>query len=305
MPQIAFIHNFIFDFEHSFDELSKDKITAYLNDKLEFIDINSTADLLSTIQHKLNQSSITVQNCKYDVDNIIQQIYYNSGDDEKEQNMLLVKRQLKIDDTYTFMEYDGKKPENDIYKYLDISLNEVIETIRNKYIHQGVIVKTTGEFEQIEYLDKNLQSKNFGVLNVIHADNNIDTIRYIRLENIISKHNKEYKDVEDEKSKNILHKTIVEKTKDYKCEYLFSCSSKKNFALHYYTKIQAEIKNEIISKYEGENVFGDIVIGLENTSNSDEFIFNLNINLMQKILQYNDGIKQKDKYYFNIYKELL
>ena len=67
------------------------------------------------------------------------------------------------------------------------------------------------------------------------------------------------------------------------------------------------MKNDTISKLIGDEIYGDVVVGLENNLNDDSRILNLDKGLFDKIIKLTqiEKFAPKNQYFCNIYKELL
>jgi hypothetical protein len=242
-------------------------------------------------------------NCLYDKTTIIQSAYIEN-DTSLHQKIIFFKRKLRIDDSYTFLEFNPEIP--DLYEYEDITQDDLVNILYNKYVHTGIILYANGSIENIEYTYNESENDNtYGNIVYKRQNNTTHSAKYLHLINIMQnlKDDNNGENVDE----NEYHAKMEEKMNDLQCTHLYN---QKDFGLgtfNCYYPIFGEQPNAIMSKLLNEQVYGNVVVTLETYLNNDERLLNLDVLLFESIMKTISipNFVPKNKHYFNIYHELL
>jgi hypothetical protein len=271
-----------YDTSFLFDDLN---YKNYLEDKIEFIEFDDTPDLLKSISLIIN-NNIEILNAYYDDKYLIQSFYYNDDKTENFDKMIFVKRELHKDDTYTFI---GHEHDIKFYNFLNVEMDDLIKIFKNKYIVNGVKIMSTGQIYDIQYVKKNT-SKYSETLYF----NGISPIQYLDVLSIVNIYDG---DTVTEK--------IAKYSAKYSSEYIYIQKNINFCLIDIYTEMSASNKNEMASLLIDADVYGDIIINLQNILNDDKRILYVNKQLIINIINSIKEKKSKAKNlnFFNIYYE--
>jgi hypothetical protein len=306
MPTFALLKNVSFVFNNTFESLTHEIISNTIKDNIEFITFTDTCDLFTKIHSIFSSQSleIDIDNSYYN-DTFLYQGFYNFTQDTVHKNFVLTKRKILENDSYTYIDFNYDIP--DIHTYYDITLSDIVNIIRCKYIHLGIMLCSTGEIKEYEYittyntdtycgkllLSNNTEFSFINIANILHLSEtktNTNTNTEINTEI----------DIDTEKSE-LLHKKISESGTDY-----IYTQKKINIGLiDCYCKFSGtDRKNEIASKFFNDDVFGDLFFSMENIFNDDNRSLNLTSDMFKKIINLTSQFKPKNTLFFNIYYEL-
>lgn len=303
MPNLILIKDISFKYIPTFDKLNLNNIELSIKDKIEIIYFEKTSDLILLLQQMFGKGVNEVTNCIYDEKYVIQSIYRDICDAPIYEKMVMIKREINENDSYTFGEFNDK---TDPYKYVDITLSDVVNIIRKKYINDAVYINCNGTIDTIEFIDIT-ESDNNGLLYIKH-NGNVKKIKYINSVNISHKLSKDCELIEEqlqEELKNALTK--------HDSDYIYM---KKDFGLgsfNYFCQAVGFVKNDIVSDLMSsptneEVISGDVIICLENTLNDDTRILSMNSEMFNKLKTFikklNSKYKPKNKHICNLYYEL-
>lgn len=266
----------------------------YLDSKIEYHEFEGTDNLIIKMSEVLSDSAVEVFNCAYD-DKIIIQAFYYYSDGIGYEKIVFVKRDILKNDSYTYLDYINT---NDVYIYHNIDMSDIIKIFKNKYVNKGLIVKSTDTIEEIEFI-KITDSENIGQL--IY---NNDNIKFLNISNII---NKASNDEESIKQDEIITNTINETIDNNLLDYVFTQKNIDFCILNYYSQIIGFKKNTIMSEIIRDDIYGDVIISIENTYDDDNRILNLTLPLFTKMYDCIKSkiFKRKNINYFNIYNEFM
>lgn len=184
MGKLAVLKSVSFEGKKTFSETTDDVLIKYLEDKVEYYQFDETANLYSIIQEIFGaRSNIEIANCHYDKNTLIQAFSIDDEQNKFHDNVVLVKRFVLDDDTYTFLEYDQNNPSSDRYKYDDVNLNDIVNILRNKTIINTVNVNCDGVKTNDQIICLN-DTEDVGKI-LIKSTNK--EIIYLNLSNIINK----------------------------------------------------------------------------------------------------------------------
>ena len=287
MPTFALLKNVSFKFKNTFDCLSVNVFKEYLNDKVEYIDFVNTSDLFIKLNSIfLNAGNIDVVNCNYDKFHLSQGFCFDNGVDDFYHNFVIVKRKINENDSYTYLHFDDKLP--DPYEYVDITYDDIVSILRNKHVYTGVMIYSSGEIRNTEYINIYDNNTHCGKLILENAQE----ISYF---NMASHFN-----ASDECSD-----VLSEKINNSNAKYLYTQKNIEICLLNCYSQTEGFVKNEIVSKLFNGDVYGDVFLGLENYLNDDVRLLKLDNLLFEKIMHISSSFKQKNSLFFNVYYELL
>jgi len=294
-----FVEKLTTDTSYLFDNKNYE---SYISDKLEYHEFHNSKDLFLKISTLLNKS-VEVFNCYYDKEYLIQSFYIDS-ESEGYEKIIFVKRKLNNNDSYTFLEF-SETSDIDLYNYVDMSMSDLVTIFKNKYVINGVIIKSNDEIKNVEFVriyspDTNIHSIVFND----KVDHDIKSIKYLDIKNII---NKTYNDDNIENHDEIFNKLIEEQINTHSLNYVYTQKNIDFCILDYYAQIIGFDKNNIMSELLKEDIYGDIIINLENSLDDDHRILNTNTDLFLKI--YNciksKVFKRKNTLYFNMFFEFM
>lgn len=355
MPKFCVIKNFSFSNykSHRFTDYSEVNLKKILAadpiDTVSFVDFDGTdnfVDLISKIftNHKTpksgestiesytdstaestteskaeSKSLLEVINCVYTESTLLQAIYSESSEESERSDkfdiLILVKRKLSDDDSYTFVNHLNESG-IDIYrdKYLDVDHTDVVTFIRSKFVHKCVQISDDGDVIDTECINLSLDQYT-GILK-FDKTADIAEARYVHYQNlstsISDEHTFESKDAEQKCLNDLFH----EKLSSTGSDYVFAQREiTKDIYLDCYCRpfvSQQAGKNEFFSKLFGEDIFGDVILLCEVHKNEEERIVSLDTKLLLKLCDILNKkketsdvtIKQKNPHFFNIFREL-
>lgn len=326
----------------SFDVKNYDDIVKNLENSISYHEFTSTKELFYLLHSLLGSGSIEVVNCDFDSDQLIQGFYiedYESKDSHK--NIVLVKRLinkydntlekiptenslsgdtlenhqndfLKIptendtlkhyqtNDTYTFVGHE----ETNTLKYLDILYDDVVSIMMKKYKTQGVVINTDGKINDVDYSYVFDQKENTGLMTIRSVGN------LLNLENLLEFKFYNVPGIPEEKiSGDQFDIFLIKEMEKTKATHLFSQVDFGLGLLNCYYRLEGNVKNETMSKMMGSDVYGDVLVGLENSQNNDSRTLSLTSKTFNKLVNFFDKLKNntykpKNRLYCNIFYEI-
>jgi hypothetical protein len=324
--QIAIMRNITFNYNMNFVDLSEENIKNKILDSVEFYTITCTMDLFNILQSEYQTNScFEITNCLYTKDTLIQSFHIDTN---PKNDFILVKRKINNDDSYTYIDFDQ---DFDKFEYLPLELSDVIQIIRSKYISIGIYISADNDIHEIEYINR-WESKDISSLlyrnlntNLNDQDNNDKNIMYLNLPRILIENKKsiENPQIAEQEDTNIINNinniNNVEIEIEQRIHNLLSSNSEINYIynqqqtpcglINCFNTIFGHKKNQIMSDILNTDIYGDVLVGLENNFNNSDDILNLNKNLFIKIIEVlSDKTNKKhikNKHFYNIYYELL
>lgn len=298
MPNIVNLKSYPFELKQSFDEIQNEKIIKSLAGKLDFYKIQNATELFYTLQNIFGEkSNIDITNCKFDGEYLYQSFSVDKDNEKLHENLVITKRKIKHDDTYTFLGFNPNIPETDIYEFVDLTIDDIVNIIKKKSLLPALIIKDNGDIvkENLLYLNRNDD------VGKILLESNNKEILYLNIANIINGQ----KNLENE---NLIESIIKEKTAAYGTNYCFTQISIGLSLFNCFYHSFAEKKNEIMSNLLQHDIYGDSIIFLQNNSDNDtDTVIDLNKELFEKIFDIvvnNKKLKRQNPHFFNIYREL-
>lgn len=303
--KFAFIENVSLSLDSDLEKINNTDIRSRFNDCVTFYDFDGTKDLFTKIHSLMGNYMLEIVNGTYN-ENTLTQVIYVENDNTVHDKMIVIKRKIRQDDSYTFLEFTENG--TDIFEYDDVNYDELVNMIHQKYVHSGIIVNADNSIDQIEYVyieDKNDQ--NMGTISYkIQNKNEIHNTKYLHLINIMQGLKDSSKKEDDDINMTEYNKIIDEKMNAFQCTHLYNQKDFKLGIFNFYSPVFGTDKNEIASNLLEDNIYGNVIITLETKLNNDERLLNLNDDLFQSILKTikNSDFLPKNKHYFNIYNEL-
>jgi hypothetical protein len=301
MGKLAVLKSVSFEIKRSFDDLSDECIKKYLENKLDFINFNNTYEMFHTVKKTFSEyidPDIEVANCYYNKKYIIQSFSVDNENESIHNSIVLVKRKINDNDTYTFSEFDPNKPESDVYNYDDITIEDIEKIIRKKSIINCVDISSDGKVKNENII---LLNQNNDVGKIL-LQNKKTEIFYLNMSNIMNKYN-------NSEHENRIDEIIREKTNAYCTSHFFTQIDIGLGILNCYYENSSENKNEVISKLIGHDIYGNAIVFLQsNFDNDTETFLDLDNDLFNRlfdIITNEKKLKRKNEYFFNIYRELL
>jgi hypothetical protein len=300
MGKLVVLKSVSFETKNTFEDLSDEHIKKYLENKIEFIDFNNTTEMFKIVKKTFGEdidADIEVANCHYNKKTIIQSFSIDNDNELLHNNIILIKRSINDNDTYTFSEFDPSKLESDIYNYEDMMIEDITKIIKKKSIINCVDIGCDGKIENENII---LLNQNNDVGKIL-LQNKKKEIFYLNISNIVNKHS-------NSENENKIDEIIKEKTGAYCTNYFFTQIDIGLGILNCYYENSSENKNEIISKLIGHDIYGNAIIFLQsNFDNDTETFLDLDSDLFNRlfnIITNGIKIKRKNNYFFNIYREL-
>lgn len=275
----------------SFD-ISEKHVKLYLSDKVSFHEFGGTLDLFHKINVILGNNMLEVQNCDYDEKYLIQAFYIENSEGDLYENIVLVKREILPNDSYTYIGVtaDTLLENGDNFCFVDVTFSDIETILKRKMLNKGIIVKSSGEIENITYLIKYDKETESGTI-VVSSQEQTKTFTYLNVPAVANKY--ENKELSESEFRTILE----EKIQSGNCDCFYSQVDFKMGLLNCYSPSTGLEKNEVMSKLVGDTLYGDIVVGLENYLNDDSRILDLDSNTFKKIV---DLSSDKHKYHKNL-----
>jgi hypothetical protein len=300
--KFVLIENVSFKLNNDFQNISRDEIQNRFSSGVTYYTFNGTLDLFRQMNQIMGSTMLELINCSYDTNTVIQSAYIEN-DTSLHQKVIFFKRRLRVDDSYTFLEFKPELP--DLYEYEDITQEDLVNMLYNKYIHNGVILYSNGDLENIEYIYNDSNDSSYGTIVYKRQNGTLHSAKYLHLINIMQ--NLKDETTNDNVDESTFNAKMQEKMNDLSCTHLYN---QKDFGIgtfNCYYPIFGEQPNQVMSKLLNEQVYGNVIITLETRLNSDERLLNLDVLLFQAIMNTikNPNFVPKNKHYFNIYHELL
>lgn len=301
--KFVLIENVSFKLNSDFQNISKTNLQSRFDNGVTYYDFNGTLDLFKQMNQIMGSNMLELINCAYDTDTVIQSAYIEN-DTSTHQKIIFFKRKLRVDDSYTFLEFNPEMPE--LYEYEDITHDDLVDMLYNKYVHTGIILYYNGDMENIEYVYNDEESDvTYGTVLYKRQNNLIYSSKYLHLINIMQNLKDESTDDTVDESK--YGAKMEEKMNELQCTHLYNQRDFGIGTFNCYYPVFGEHPNPIMSKLLNDQVYGNVIITLETRLNNDERLLNLNTTLFQSIMNTikNPNFVPKNKHYFNIYHELL
>lgn len=289
MGKLAILNSVSFESKQKFEDLKKIKDT--IKTKVSFEQFTNTLDMYHIVQRTFEKyADILITNCFYNDKYLIQSFSVDNSE-----YVVFVKRSIHDNDTYTFFEFEPEKIETDIYKYEDITLDDVCDIYRKKTVFSCVKVCSNGEIINDEII---LLNSNEDVGKILLSNNK--ELLSLNMTNIINKYHSE-KEIN-------MEEIIREKTNAYCANHLFTQIDLGFVILNCYYPTFSKEKNVKISELLNCDIYGDVIIFLQNKDEHDnEFIIWIDDTIFKKIhnvVTKNIKIERNNKHFFNLYKEL-
>lgn len=296
----------IFDFDNILSQCQ------HLKESMESIEFNGTLDLVTKISSILGSGIHESINCIYTEKYVIQAFFTDNADEHKEKfdKIIFIKRIIHDDDSYTFFDFDfsrvstyeniedAKKNIPDKFIYTNIEFVDIVEMIKKKHILDGIVVRSDGQIQQISYINNSVENDVGSLL--VNMNNDIRKISYIDSASIIGKLDENNIDAE--------YTRIVNEKMNDNIEYFYAQNDGDICLFNCYYPTFGLEKNELVSKLICSDVYGDVILGLENKFNDDNRSLNITPELFTKLYNIktsNNPFKSKNNNFFNLYKELL
>jgi hypothetical protein len=301
--------------------LESEKLEEKYNSALSYHEFDGTLGLYKTLHSLLGNGLFDVEHCYYDKNILIEAIYIDNTASDTFDKLVVVKRKIHENDTYTFCEFDPKIPEVDKYEYESVELSDIVKIIRNKYIVNGVMVRANGEMQNITYLSKTEEDGQYVEKMVVKVGDTEKTIRYLNIVNIMRELcEKEQLEQQQQLEKDQLEqqqltikneehididKILADKLNESEASHLHMKRDAGLGIFNCYCQANGTVKNDMISNYIKEDIYGDVILGFENKMDNDERLLNLTVDLFKKIYALTNEFRVRNKNYCNVYYELL
>lgn len=301
--KFVLIENVSFKLDNDFQNITRDSLKSRFNTGVTYYDFNGTLDLFRQMNQIMGSTMLELINCSYDTNTVIQSAYIEN-DTSTHQKIIFFKRKLRVDDSYTFLEFNPELP--DLYEYEDITRDDLVNMLYNKYVHTGIILYSNGNVENIEYMyNLNENDSTYGTILYRRQSNITYSAKYLHLINIMQ--NLKDESTNEAVDESEYNKKMEDKMNELQCTHLYNQRDFGIGTFNCYYPVFGEQSNQIMSKLLNDNVYGNVIVTLETRLNNDERLLNLDQTLFQLIMNtiQNPNFVPKNKHYFNIYHELL
>jgi hypothetical protein len=262
------------------------------NNLFTIYDFTGTLGFLKIVNNLSSKKQLmSVINSWYDDKVLIQAVEFN-----KDNDIVYVKRKINEIDSYTLYDFDFNKA--DIYEYLDMTEEDLINVIKSKYIHKGIFVNIN-ENKEIEYIIE--PTDNIVKTLIIKSDDTIKNIKYCDYNLLLIKNKSNSNDALKELDNIVGDNSNIE---------LATLKYNVGFAiLNIFVVCKNPTKNECLTKLLGCDFYGYAYIGIEDMLNKIERLMDIDMTLFNKILENinvltkNPPLKNND--FCNIYYEIL
>jgi hypothetical protein len=206
-------------------------------------------------------------------------------------DIIFIKRDIIINDDYELHPAFDK-----YYTFRDIVLEDLAKTIRERYVHKGLIIGENNVIKDIEYIIKYV-TEDIGTFQyVLDHDNSLSDINSIKFINTLSL------------KKNVNEKISSMIQSDPEIQSLYTCYNIGIGILKCFINIGGHTINDIMSNMLSNKTMGDVFIGLENNAKYTRYNINLTQDMLQKInkspIRINNEYNAKNKNFCNVYYEL-
>jgi hypothetical protein len=296
MVKLAILNSVAFEKKNNFEELSN--IKKYLLDKVQFVNFKNTAELLKLAKGAFSENEnsnpcMDVVNCHYDQKYLIQAFSVDNPDEIIHNTIVMVKRKIHENDTYTFSEFSD---ENDPYGYEDMTIDDISDILKKKSVITCVTVRANGEIKT----DGILMLNNNEDVGKLLLQNNNKEILYLNICNIINKYN-------NKENENRIDEIIKQKACAYGAHHIFVQINISFGILNCFYESFAKNKNEMVSKMINYDVYGDAILFLQSNCEYDnESYLELDDTLFKRlydIIVDQKRLKRENVNFFNIYRE--
>jgi len=307
MPLVAVLKSVSFESKSSFNDIKKNVIKSYLENKIDFVNIKNTIGLFMFIQKVFGNQCADVTNCYYDDKYLIQSFSVDtSTTDRVHEFVIIVKRLINDDDTYTYIGFDDAK--QDEFTYEDVQIDDIINILTRKTIIGAVCAHIDGTISDRKILiekttddmGKILVKKTIDDGAENGTENNVEDLIYLNVSNIVNKHCE---------NANLMNDILKEKMNAYCAHHIFLQIDIGVCILNCFYKSLDENKNEMLSSLLGHDVFGDVIIYVQSNMNDDrESVMYIDKCFFKNLLKYlsmESLPHPKNKHFYNIYKEIL
>lgn len=299
MTRLAILKSVSFGGRQSFAENDSEKIRASIKDQVEYKTFNNTLEMYFKLQEVYGgRVALDIMNLHYDKTFLIQAFTVEDvGDNEDaHKTIVVVKRFIEDNDTYTFGEFNPQDMSSDKYKFSDVMEEDIVNILRRRSVIKSVLVSSNGSITNDEIIFSN-RTNDVGKI-LIKTTNK--EIMYLNISNIVNANQK--------LSPDELDLLIKEKINAYSAEYFYIQINFQFCILNCVFKSFGNNKNETLTKIINEDVYDDAIIFIESNANDgNDTILELDDILFKRI---NDlltsGVKKRllNIHFFNIYREL-
>ena len=302
MPKVALVKNLRLGLENvGFDDLSDERIRDRVNvGGVVFREVESTMDVYGFINESLvrgESNMVEVVNCLYTEDMLVQGF---SVDTMGVNDCVFVKRKLMRNDTYTYV---GFEPENDVYEYMDFGWEDIVRVVRGKYCSRGVVVGVNGLVSDMRYLN------GLGCTDVcdfVYEDGVgvRHEFKYVNLQRMVGCSENDGTDPEGRG--NVVEERVAALLDGGGIHHVYSQMETPFGLLNcFYLTVGTE-KNEIMSNLLGTDVYGNVLVGLENNRDNNDMIIDLDAALFRRMVAALEVSRRelKNRNFFNVYYEL-
>jgi hypothetical protein len=295
MPQCAILTKLNLKKKDSFSDCTNEKIWEEIKNDVKFETFENTLEFMHLIKKYIPNTGIEIHNFHFDHKCLIQ-IALSDDDESVDNNLVVYKREIQDNDTYTFIGYDPNSQNTDVYKFYDVDKNDIIDLFIKKAIIKALHIKNNGNVEDEEIM---ILKNEHDMGKILVKSINKELI-FINITNIIN--------ANQGKDPNELEIILREKINYYSPEYLF-CQHDLGFCIiNCYYKSFGETKNDFMSKLLKEDIYDDALLFLQSNMNNDaESLLHITAEQFKKlysVITENKKLKPKNKNFFNLYREL-
>lgn len=292
MTKLALLKNVSFN-------VTTNQLQLYLADKVLFCEFDGTINLFNKIHELLGDNMIEVQNCDYDEKYLVQAFYVENTDNSSYDNIILVKREIIDNDTYTYLGLENQQS-SDKFVFSDVNFDDIEKILRRKMECKAVIVKEFGDICNIVYSTTYNKNSSSGKIKIKMESGNEKEFTFLNVNSIM------IKEQENNTAEDQLNDILLKKIEETNSTFLYSQHEFPMGILNLYSPVFGKNKNNTMSNFTGSDFYGDIVVCLENHLNEDSRILDMNIETFVQILELSkiNDFKPKNHHFCNIFYEL-
>lgn len=296
MPQLAIVKLPKFVKKETFAEVDEKMISSQLQCRVAFREFTGTADMYLINKIVFGRVAIEIVNAFYNDKYLIQTFHTEDESDHLHENIIVVKRLIQENDTYTFTEFDPKDPSSDKYQYCDVTESDVVSIVRRRNVISAIVAKSDGSVKNEEII---VLKDEIDMGKILVKSENKEIV-YLNLSNVVNGNQTMTQDG--------LDRHVQEKINAYCADYFFVQLTLGFCLLNCYYRSFGTDKNELLSRILEHDVYGDAIIFLQSCANDDfDTILHVDESLFRKICKLVTGekkVKPKNKHFFNACYEL-
>jgi hypothetical protein len=155
MVNLAILKSVSFEGKKSFVENDSEKIKASIKDQIEYKTFGNTLEMFFRLQDVFGgRVALDIINLHYDESFLIQAFTIEDvgNDNDSHKTIVVVKRLIHDNDTYTYGEFNPQDISTDKYKFSDVTEEDIINILRRRSVIKSVQVSSNGNITNDEII---------------------------------------------------------------------------------------------------------------------------------------------------------